>query len=205
MLPARAFRQTTFNTVNSLRQLTKNHHVLFRQPFTKRSLQTSNLNLCSLPPRRFSRSAPKRQLSEGPPAQPNYNPTPNLNSPEASLTLTQRMRKLSREYGWSAVGVYFLLTALDFPICFIAVRSLGTERIGGWEHKIIEWVKRAIPLQIPARWRGIEAGVEEAQDALGGNVPGYDHGVKAAERANAGESASKSLIAIVDVLSTLGS
>jgi N-terminal acetyltransferase 2 len=40
------------------------------------------------------------------------------------------MRKLSREYGWSAVGVYFALTALDFPFCYLFVRQMGTDKIG---------------------------------------------------------------------------
>jgi hypothetical protein len=40
------------------------------------------------------------------------------------------MRKLSREYGWAVVGVYAGLTALDFPFCYLLVRTLGTDRIG---------------------------------------------------------------------------
>ncbi|KAI9796887.1 MAG: hypothetical protein M1833_005936 [Piccolia ochrophora] len=76
---------------------------------------------------------------------PSPNPTPNLGSPKPSLSLTQRFRKLSREYGWSALGVYLFLTALDFPFCFLAVRSLGTERIGHWEHVAVEWFWRIVP------------------------------------------------------------
>lgn len=45
-------------------------------------------------------------------------------------TLSGRMRKLSREYGWSALGVYLGLTALDFPFCYLLVRYLGTDKIG---------------------------------------------------------------------------
>ena len=45
-------------------------------------------------------------------------------------TLGGRLKKLSREYGWSAVGVYFLLSAADFPFCYLLVKYLGTERIG---------------------------------------------------------------------------
>jgi len=30
------------------------------------------------------------------------------------------------------------LSALDFPFCFLAVRMLGTERIGRYEHAVIE-------------------------------------------------------------------
>jgi len=42
------------------------------------------------------------------------------------------MRKLSREYGWSGLGVYLMLSALDFPFCYLLVRTLGTDRIGEW-------------------------------------------------------------------------
>lgn len=45
-------------------------------------------------------------------------------------TLKARMKKLSREYGWAALGVYLSLSALDFPFCYMLVRYLGTDRIG---------------------------------------------------------------------------
>lgn len=41
-----------------------------------------------------------------------------------------RMKKLSKEYGWTAVGVYLTLSVLDFPFCFLLVRTVGTEKIG---------------------------------------------------------------------------
>lgn len=47
-----------------------------------------------------------------------------------SLSLSQRLKKLSKEYGWSAVGVYLTLSVLDFPFCFLLVRIVGTDRIG---------------------------------------------------------------------------
>ncbi|MCJ1486178.1 hypothetical protein MMC06_006354 [Schaereria dolodes] len=140
-------------------------------------------------------------------SKPSYNPTPDLNSP--SLSLSQRLRKLSREYGWSALGVYLLLSALDFPFCFIAVRWLGTDRIGHWEHEVIEWFWRAWPLRIPVpeasgqdgTTQGVEiagtgAKIEEYGVIEGGRgaesvaVPGYDHGVKDAEQRNKSENAS---------------
>jgi hypothetical protein len=46
------------------------------------------------------------------------------------LTLGARMKKLSREYGWSALGVYMLLTAADFPFCYLLVQALGPDRVG---------------------------------------------------------------------------
>lgn len=50
--------------------------------------------------------------------------------PEEPLSLSARLKKLSREYGWSAVGVYLALSVLDFPFCFLLVRTVGTEKIG---------------------------------------------------------------------------
>src|SRR3569833_3453067 len=45
-------------------------------------------------------------------------------------SLSARLIKLSRDYGWSAAGVYLALTVLDFPFCFLLVRIIGTDRIG---------------------------------------------------------------------------
>lgn len=45
-------------------------------------------------------------------------------------SLGARLKKLSREYGWTAVGVYMTLSVLDFPFCFLLVRTVGTDRIG---------------------------------------------------------------------------
>jgi len=135
-------------------------------------------------------------------SKPPFNPTPHLNSPEPSLSLSQRFRKLSREYGWSALGVYFLLTALDFPFCFLAVKWLGTDRVGHWEHIIVEWIRSVIPSSL-LRKEGAQAvevegvgkveeyGVIDPKTAEIG-LPAYDHGVKEAEKLNQSENASKS-------------
>lgn len=57
---------------------------------------------------------------------------PNASKPSAPEPqgLSARLRKLSREYGWAAVGVYLGLSVLDFPFCFLLVRVVGTDRIG---------------------------------------------------------------------------
>ncbi|KAJ5176426.1 uncharacterized protein N7482_002303 [Penicillium canariense] len=62
-------------------------------------------------------------------------------APKEGNSLSQRLRTLSREYGWAALGVYLGLSALDFPFCFVAVRLLGVERIGHWEHVVVQYVK----------------------------------------------------------------
>lgn len=54
----------------------------------------------------------------------------NGGKPEENLSLGQKFRKLSKEYGKAAVVVYFLLSILDYPFFFLLVRAVGTERVG---------------------------------------------------------------------------
>ncbi|EME44590.1 hypothetical protein DOTSEDRAFT_152532 [Dothistroma septosporum NZE10] len=53
-------------------------------------------------------------------------------------SLSDRMKAMSRKYGWIVVGIYLGLSVLDFPFCFLAVRWFGTERIASLEHTIID-------------------------------------------------------------------
>ncbi|EPS34110.1 hypothetical protein POX_a00909 [Penicillium oxalicum] len=71
---------------------------------------------------------------------------------QAPQGLSQRLRTLSREYGWAALGVYLGLSALDFPVCFVAVQLLGVDRIGHWEHVIVTSVKNAVHAVWPSEW-----------------------------------------------------
>lgn len=66
------------------------------------------------------------------------------------------MKRMSKEYGWVAVGVYLGLSVIDFPFCFLAVRLAGPERIGQIEHKVLSGLKTAFA---PA-WEVIEPVVE---------------------------------------------
>ncbi|KAK2748700.1 hypothetical protein FQN57_000281 [Myotisia sp. PD_48] len=100
-----------------------------RQPFQSsiHNLSRPSQQATTLPRYRYSRIFTRfNSTGPAPPPRPSF---------------SQRMRTLSREYGWSAVGIYFFLSALDFPFCFAAVRLLGVERIGHYEHVILEKVK----------------------------------------------------------------
>ncbi|KAL9138558.1 MAG: hypothetical protein Q9175_000240 [Cornicularia normoerica] len=206
-----ALRQT-FHTASGTRP---NHPSPFLNMLTRAAGRRPISDLLTRGQRRkpFSAPACRRPYATNP-QKPPYNPTPSLNSPTSSLSLSQRLRKLSREYGWSAFGVYMLLTALDFPFCFAAVRYLGTDRIGHYEHVIIEWVKSGIPESVREAWHermpGQEVHEERGAVAVGGvvgeetkvegysvvkgdaevGVAGYDHGVKEAEKRNESENAS---------------
>ncbi|KAL8717584.1 MAG: hypothetical protein Q9225_005186 [Loekoesia sp. 1 TL-2023] len=164
----------------------------FRQsPFHQ--LLARNLN------RRPVRHVLSRRLES---TKPPFEPTPNLGSPEPPLSLSQRLRKLSREYGWSALGVYLLLTALDFPLCFLAVRWVGTETIGHWESVIVDqfWKffhllpfgSRSGPQAVEVEGTGVKVEEGRVIDPNTNEVeaPGYDHGLKEAEERNRSEDAS---------------
>lgn len=123
------------------------------------------------------------------------NPTQNLGSPEPQ-TLSARMKKLSREYGWSAMGVYLLLSALDFPFCFAAVRALGVDRISHWEHVVVEGFWKIVEVPFPNARKNkkvvedavVDAGVLDPDVREGG----VGWGVEAAEKANKSDNASGS-------------
>ena len=163
-------------------------HARLRPPRSTRSAIASSWIL-----RPFERTGLLRFSSLSSPKPPKPNPTPHLGSPEPAPSLSQRLKKLSREYGWTAVGVYLALSALDFPFCFVAVRLLGTERIGRWEHEIVGgfWtLVGAVGLDLRRQKQTVEGAVESAEVTA---REGYgDHGVKEAEAANKGADASKS-------------
>ena len=53
--------------------------------------------------------------------------------PESGLppnaSLSQRLKHLIKSYGWYALGVYLILSALDFSVAFGAVNVLGAEQV----------------------------------------------------------------------------
>ncbi|KAI9822776.1 MAG: hypothetical protein M1832_003009 [Thelocarpon impressellum] len=119
--------------------------------------------------------------------------TSNLGSPEpATLSFSQRLRKLSREYGWSALGVYLLLSALDFPFCFLAVRTLGTDRIGHWEHVAVQWFWNMVPRQFQTEGAAQNASVGDAGMPDGAIAKAEERGwgVEEADEANTASNAS---------------
>jgi len=101
------------------------------------------------------------------------------------------LRKLSREYGWSALGVYLSLSALDFPFCYLLVRTLGTERIGEWEHTIINSVRKLIPWY-SKKEKVPDGPATEAEKAKGWGVEEAD-----ARRKKEGASMCRVLVAMM--------
>jgi len=91
--------------------------------------------------------------------------------PEGSLSISQRLKKLSREYGWSAVGVYLALSVLDFPFCFLLVRTIGTDKIAELEHYVVSNVQKVIPEGVKQWWHDYRSALKEAgKEHLGEGV-----------------------------------
>ncbi|PTU17673.1 hypothetical protein P175DRAFT_0535416 [Aspergillus ochraceoroseus IBT 24754] len=85
---------------------------------------------------------------------------------QSAQSLSQRLKALSREYGWSALWIYLFLSALDFPFCFAAVRFLGAETVGHYEHVVVESVKSAVAKV----WPGLVSPEEEEKAEGEGEV-----------------------------------
>lgn len=105
--------------------------LLLRRTFVTRTPQAA-LPRASLPG-----STPKSKNNPLKATRRSFYSNPRLRAPKAAPKaggnaqgLTARLKKLSREYGWTAVGVYLALSVLDFPFCFMLVRVVGTEKIG---------------------------------------------------------------------------
>ncbi|EME84294.1 uncharacterized protein MYCFIDRAFT_111645, partial [Pseudocercospora fijiensis CIRAD86] len=106
-------------------------------------------------------------------------------APKAKRTLSDRMKDMSRKYGWTVTGIYLGLSVLDFPFCFLAVRWFGTERIAGVEHAIVDgfWglVEKVIPSLTERRLQKQAAeaaeAAQEASDAVAEDAKGKNPGL----------------------------
>jgi hypothetical protein len=65
------------------------------------------------------------RLSNSPPPSPH----PSLNSPPPNATLSYRLKHLIKSYGWYALGVYLIVSALDLSVAFAGVNLLGAEYV----------------------------------------------------------------------------
>lgn len=48
---------------------------------------------------------------------------------DSGLTFSQRLKHLIKAYGWYALGMYFLIGAIDFGVAFAAVNLIGAEHV----------------------------------------------------------------------------
>ena len=82
------------------------------------------------------------------------------------MTLSQRLRQLIKTYGWYTLGVYVILSALDFTIAFAAINVLGAEQVSRVSHTIKEYFMSYIHTRPP------EPGKEEIEQVQHGGKEG---------------------------------
>ncbi|EAW10065.1 FAM210 family protein [Aspergillus clavatus NRRL 1] len=166
-MPNFASSMSSFRTISSfparnpsLKGLQSSGRIGSRLNFTHNfpaSLQRSTF-------RRFNSSRPNSKAQSG-----------------QSGSLSQRLKTLSREYGWAALGVYLLLSAMDFPFCFIAVRQLGVERIGHYEDIVVGKFKSIF---------GMENGPEETGEGVASSAQSEGQQAEEAQKKTNGDGAS---------------
>jgi len=136
---------------------------------------------------------PKRPFHYTRPRRADAIQKPGDSAAEESLSLSARLKKLSREYGWAAAGIYLALSVLDFPFCFLLVRTVGTERIAYLEDIVVRNAQKVIPERVQAWWREYRQAAKEAKRERTGEVGELDvigHGVAEAEQRTKQEGAS---------------
>jgi N-terminal acetyltransferase 2 len=82
------------------------------------------------------------RLTSTPSSPPPHDPSQSLLPPNA--TLSQRLKHLIKTYGWYALGVYVILSALDFGVAFAAVNLLGADHVSQWTASVKAYVEEII-------------------------------------------------------------
>lgn len=49
------------------------------------------------------------------------------------------LKKLVKDYGYAALGVYLALSAIDLPLCYLLVHLMGKEQIEEYENKVKQY------------------------------------------------------------------
>ncbi|KAI0769313.1 hypothetical protein BD413DRAFT_477820 [Trametes elegans] len=117
-------------------------------------------------PARLSSSPPPSPRSSSEDSDPNPSLPPNA-------TLTQRLKHLIKSYGWYALGVYIILSTLDFSLAFAAVNVLGAEHVSKVASDIKEYFASLIHSTPP------EPGREEMDRAASHASSGGSEGLMA--------------------------
>ena len=91
--------------------------------------------------------------------------------PNASLS--QRLKHLIKSYGWYALGVYVILSTLDFTVAFAAVNILGAEHVSKVVSEVKEYFGQVIHSTPP------EPGREEMDPAASHTSSGGHEGLVA--------------------------
>jgi len=81
---------------------------------------------------------------------------------QEELTLSQRLKRLIKSYGWYAIGVYIMISTLDLGIAFAGVNLLGAEQVS----RVVASVKESALAIVHSK--PPEPGREEMEDVTAG-------------------------------------
>ncbi|KAF8828974.1 hypothetical protein F5879DRAFT_897024 [Lentinula edodes] len=133
----------------------------FRQPVsTLTHTPRSNSRLFSNFPARLNSSSPGRDSS------------PPIQSSKENATFSQRLKHLIKSYGWYALGVYFVIGAVDFAVAFAAINLIGAEQVSRIAVSVKESVASVIHSKPP------EPGKADL-DPINGGMPSGNEGLYA--------------------------
>lgn len=62
-------------------------------------------------------------------------PIRKLSTPN-TIKKSSGLNALMKEYGYSALGVYFVLSMVDLPLCYLLVHSMGKDEVERYENKV---------------------------------------------------------------------
>ncbi|VEU22498.1 DEKNAAC103648 [Brettanomyces naardenensis] len=69
-----------------------------------------------------------------------FNSTLKQSAPKGAAKKETGLRALMREYGYSGLGVYLALAAIDLPLCYLLVHSAGEEKISDLQNRFLTWI-----------------------------------------------------------------
>ena len=92
---------------------------------------------------------------------------------ESELTFSQRLKHLIKSYGWYALGVYFLISTIDFSVAFVGVNLIGAEHVSRAVASAKESVHAILNSRPP------EPGREGMDKAVAQSQPGGQEGLYA--------------------------
>ncbi|PPQ89532.1 hypothetical protein CVT25_012204 [Psilocybe cyanescens] len=93
-------------------------------------------------------------------------PEPSKSTLPPNPSLSQRLKHVIKSYGWYALGVYLILSALDFGVAFVGINLLGAEYV----NQATASVKAVVASVLPSR--PSEPGKDEMESISNGQAKG---------------------------------
>ncbi|KAI0727967.1 hypothetical protein C8Q72DRAFT_419623 [Fomitopsis betulina] len=108
------------------------------------------------------------RLTDSPPRSPPPDESANLDLPP-NASLSQKLKHLIKAYGWYALGMYIILSVLDFSVAFAGINVIGAEHVSRVTSAVKDYVSSLIHSRPPEPGREeMESMASHAQGGSGG-------------------------------------